>query len=489
MKKRPNLRIIISSATLEISEFRDFFSNSDQSNVGMISIQGQSFQVDLHYTIAPVEDYLAKSVETVLRIHNEEGPGDILVFLTGKEDIENVWQMISDQIEGSYSKSGDLKVLPLHGGLPLEEQLKVFSTEKGCRNVILSTNIAEASVTIPGIVYVIDTGFVKLKSYNPATSMESLIVAPISQASADQRAGRAGRVTHGKAYRLYTFESFSSLAKHNIPEMQRSDLSTVILQLKSIGIENVLHFDFLSPPSAELMTRALELLYSLNALDDYARLTIPFGMQIAEFPLDPLLSTCLLNSGKYGCAEEMVTIAAMLSVQNIFTGSNKSAEIEKNKFAVEEGDHITYYNVYQGFIRSKKSSHWCGLHFLNYQSLVRAVSVRSQLLKHLQRLDIEIKSCGVDTSRLLKCLVTGFFSHAAQMLPDGSFISLRDRLPLYIHPNSVLYKRTPKYVLYHEVVETTKPFMRDVSVIEARWLTDLAPHYYKVIKPIKRAED
>lgn len=471
---------------MEISEFRDFF---EQNTVGMINIPGQSYEVDIHYTAAPVEDYLSKSAETILKIHQEEGPGDILVFLTGKDDIESVWQMLSDKVDETYSKNGDLKVLPLHGGLPMEDQMKVFSPDRSCRNVILSTNIAEASVTIPGIVYVIDSGFVKLKSYNPLTSMESLIIAPISQASADQRAGRAGRITNGKAYRLYTFDGFSSLAKQSIPEMQRNDLSTVILQLKSMGIENVLYFDFLSPPSAELMTRALELLYSLNALDDYARLTIPFGMQIAEFPLDPLLSTCLLNSGKFGCAEEMVTIAAMLSVQNIFTGSNKSAEVEKNKFAVEEGDHITYYNVYQGFIRSKKSSHWCNLHYLNYQSLTRAVSIRTQLLKHVQRLGIEIKSCGVDTSRLLKCLVTGYFSHAAQMLPDGSYISLRDRLPLFTHPNSVLYKRSPQYIVYHEVVETSKPFMRDISVIEARWLTDLAPHYYKVIKPIKRAED
>jgi ATP-dependent RNA helicase DDX35 len=474
---------------MEISEFRDFFINAEQTNVGMIAIPGQSFAVDIHYTEAPVEDYLAKSVETILKIHQEESPGDILVFLTGKDDIDVVSQMISDKVDETYSKNGDLRILPLHGGLHHEEQMKVFSSDKNSRSVILSTNIAEASVTIPGIAYVVDSGFVKLKYYNPVTSMESLIITPISQASADQRAGRAGRITNGKAYRLYTFDSFSSLSKQSIPEMQRSDLSTVILQLKSIGIENVLYFDFLSPPSAELMTRALELLYSLNALDDYGRLTIPFGMQIAEFPLDPLLSTCLLNSGKFACAEEMVTIAAMLSVQNIFMGSNKAAETEKNKFATEEGDHITYFNVYQGFIRSKKSSNWCNSHYLNYQSLVRAVSIRTQLLKHLQRLGIEIKSCGVDTSRLLKCLVTGCFPHAAQLLPDGGYISLRDRLPLFTHPNSVLYKRSPQYVVYHEVVETTKPYMRDVSVIEARWLTDLAPHYYKVVKPLKKAED
>ena len=474
---------------MEISEFRDFFLISDQNNVGMITIPGESFSVDIHYAISPVEDYLAKCAETAMRIHQEEGPGDILVFLTGKEDIDKVSEMISDKIDESQYKFGDLKVLPLHGALPLEEQMKVFSNDGECRRVILSTNIAEASVTIPGIVYVIDTGFVKIKSYNPYTSMESLIIAPISQASADQRAGRAGRITSGKVYRLYTFESFSSLSKSSIPEMQRSDLSTVILQLKSIGIENVLYFDFLSPPAAELMTRALELLYSLNALDDYARLTMPFGMHLAEFPLDPLMATCLLNSGKYNCAEEMVTIAAMLSVQNIFTGSNRNAEEEKNKFAVEEGDHITYFNVYQGFIGSKKSSQWCSLHYINYQSMTRAVSIRSQLLKHLQKLGIEIKSCGVDTSRLLKCLVTGYFSHCAQMLPDGSYISLRDRLPLFTHPNSVLYKRSPQYVIYHEVVETTKAFMRDVSVIEARWLTDIAPHFYVVIKPIIRSED
>lgn len=218
----------------------------------------------------------------------------------------------------------------------------------GIRKCILSTNVAEASVTIDGIAFVVDSGFVKVKAYNPSTSMESLVVTPTSQASATQRAGRAGRTRSGKAYRLYTQEAHSkSMPRNSIPEMQRSNLATVILQLKAIGIENVLYFDFLSPPPAKMMTRALELLYSLNALDDYARLTMPFGMHLAEFPLDPLLGTCLLNSEKFGCSEEMASIAAMLSVQSVFLtphGKIREAEEERTKFAVEEGDHITYLN-------------------------------------------------------------------------------------------------------------------------------------------------
>lgn len=207
------------------------------------------------------------------------------------------------------SRNSNLIILPLYGGLTLEEQMRVFRpAPQGMRKCIIATNVAEASVTINGIVFVVDAGFVKLKTYNPVTSMESLIVTPTSQASAQQRAGRAGRTRPGKAYRLYTEDAYLRLERNNVPEMQRyaakqqsqstcrSDLATVILQLKSIGIENVLHFDFLSPPPAEIMTRALELLYSLNALDDYARLSMPFGMNLAEFPLDPLLASCVCLS-------------------------------------------------------------------------------------------------------------------------------------------------------------------------------------------------
>ncbi|KAJ3033033.1 ATPdependent RNA helicase [Rhizophlyctis rosea] len=378
----------------------------------------------------------------------------------------------------------DLLPLPIYGGLTMEEQLAVFEpAPRGTRKVVVATNIAEASITIDGIVFVVDSGFVKLRSYNPRTSMEALIVTHTSKAAAQQRAGRAGRTRAGKAYRLYTEAAFEALADNNVPEMQRSNLATVILQLKALGIENVLRFDFLSPPPVEIMTRALELLYSLKALDDYGRLTMPFGVHLAEFPVDPLLATMLLNSFKFKCSQEALTVAAMLSVQNVFMspqGQRLEAEEEKRKFAVEEGDHITYLNVYNAYIASRQNSKWCRTHFLNHKALQRVASIRAQLAKYLKRFGVGLVSCGGDSEALRKCIVSGYFSQAARLEMDGSYRTVRDGERLYVHPGSCLYRRSPEWVVFHEVVETTKAYMRDITVIQAEWLTELAPHYYEL---------
>ena len=215
------------------------------------------------------------------------------------------------------NKYSDILALPIYAGLPSEEQMMVFEpSERGTRKVVVATNVAEASITIPGIGFVIDTGFVKIRAYNPKTGMETLTTTTISRASADQRAGRAGRIRNGKAYRLYTESAFlNDMPLTSVPEIQRSNLSAMVLQLKALGIENVLRFDFMTSPPAEMMSKALELLYSLGALDDHSRLTIPLGMRLAEFPLDPLLGKILLDSGKFGCSHEMLTIAAMVSVE------------------------------------------------------------------------------------------------------------------------------------------------------------------------------
>ncbi|KAJ3271239.1 ATPdependent RNA helicase, partial [Borealophlyctis nickersoniae] len=487
LRKRPDLRIIISSATLDAELFYEFFNTNTtddrtKDTAVIMSLEGRMYPVDVHYLTEPCSDYLEKTVETVFNIHKNEGPGDILVFLTGREEIDTVATLIAERAAESRLA---LQPLRIYGGLPMEEQLLVFQpAPRGTRKVVVATNIAEASITIDGVVFVIDPGFVKIRSYNPKTSMESLIITQTSKASAQQRAGRAGRTRPGKAYRLYTEEAFQSLPQNNVPEMQRSNLATVILQLKALGIENVLHFGFLSPPPVEIMSRALELLYSLKALDDYGRLTMPFGVHLAEFPVDPLLATALLNSYKFKCTEEMLTIAAMLSVQNVFhvpQGQRADAEEEKRKFAVEEGDHITYLNVYNSFISHRKSTKFCHLHFLNYKAMTRAVSIRAQLQKYLNRFGLgKAESCGDDSVALRKCIVSGFFSCAARLTIDGSYKTIRENETLYIHPNSVLIRRSPAWVVFHEVVETTKPYMRDVTVIEPEWLTELAPHYYEL---------
>ncbi|KAH9490800.1 ATPdependent RNA helicase [Bulinus truncatus] len=231
-----------------------------------------------------------------------------------------------------FAQPCEMKVLPMHGSLPASEQMKIFErTSQNVRKIVVATNIAEASVTIPGTTYVIDTGFVKLKAYNPQSGIESLVTVPISQASANQRAGKAGRVRAGKAYRLYTEESYEKLLPSTVPEMQRSDLAPVILQLKALGVANILRFHFLSPPPAKNMIRGLELLYALGAIDAAGNLTSPLGLKMAEFPLTPQFSKMLLSSGDFGCSEEAIIVAAMSQIIPICVPNNIITRVHLRK--------------------------------------------------------------------------------------------------------------------------------------------------------------
>ena len=359
----------------------------------------------------------------------------------------------------------------------------------------MSTNIAESSVTIDGIVFVIDSGFVKLRAYNPYTGIETLTAVPVSKAAATQRAGRAGRTRPGKCFRLWTEKANKdSLADASVPEIQRSNLAPTILQLKALGIDNVARFDFVTPPPSELMVRALELLYSLGALDEYARLTKPLGTRMAELPVDPMLSRILLASVEMGCFAQVLSIAAMTTVQNVFIShdDSKVAESKKRMFAVEEGDHLTLLNVYTAFTtRGQKSAKWCRDHYLNFKALSRAVSVRGQLWRYLHRFfpDLEGRKCdNVDETSIRKCLVKGYFAHAARMRPDGTFriAGGKEGEVLWAHPTSVMFNRKADWVIFHEVVETgKKTYIRDLTCVEKSWLVEGAPEYYKV-KEVKR---
>ncbi|KAG0199633.1 hypothetical protein BGX28_007113 [Mortierella sp. GBA30] len=526
LKKRPELRIIISSATLDAEAYSAFFSTNknsadrSQDNTSILSVQGRMYPVDIHYLSEPCNDYVEKAIQTVFDIHTREPAGDILVFMTGREEID---QVVSEIVERATTlppnKYADILALPIYAGLATEEQMLVFEpAQRGTRKVVVATNVAEASVTIPGIGFVIDSGFVKIRAYNPRTGMETLTTTAISRASAEQRSGRAGRIRNGKAYRLYTEHSFhKEMRGASVPEIQRSNLTAMVLQLKALGIENVLRFDFMTSPPAELMGKALELLYSLKALDDYGRLTIPLGMRLAEFPLDPSLGKILLDSESFGCSHEMLTIAAMVSVQNIFVNPTSVASEEQHrKFGTMEGDHITLLNVYNAFVtRGKKSARWCANHLINFKAMSRALSIRTHLERYLVRtLGLagpgQLKSCTSahqggpqddqysPTVLIRKCLVSGYFAQAAKIAPDGThWISVRESsamdtaagtyvpTTLWMHPTSILFKQAPKWVIFHEVVETAqgKAYMREVSAIEPDWLEQLAPHFYTLKRP------
>ncbi|KAI7483869.1 ATP dependent RNA helicase [Hortaea werneckii] len=505
-KKRPELRIVVSSATIEAEHFLQFFAaddediGEDQKTARIVSIEGRAFPVDIHYLTDPCEDYLECAVRTVFDIHTSEPAGDILVFLTGRDEIEKALQLVADRLPSLPATTDKILALPMYAGLTTEQQMYVFEpAPENHRKVIFSTNIAEASVTIDGIVYVVDCGFVKLRAYNPTTGIETLTPTPVSKASATQRAGRAGRTKAGKCYRLYPEAVFQSLPATTVPEIQRSNLAPTILQLKALGIDNIARFDFLTPPPAELIIRALELLYSLGALDDYAKLTSPLGTRMAELALEPMLAKCLLSSPSFGCQGEMLTIAAMVSLQgNVwFTHDEKKREESaRRKFAVEEGDHLTLLNVYQAFVTSgKKDAKWCQQHFLNFKSMIRAVSIRNQLRRYLERFGIDVtESLGSGQGvlraggqppeeRIRRCLTSGYFAHAARMQADGSFRTIDGGTTLHAHPSSLMFNRKADWVIFTEIMETgEKTYIRDVTKIEKGWLTEYAPEYYRVKK-------
>lgn len=488
-KKRKDLRIIVSSATLDAEMFKDFFNSNitndkSKDTAAILSVKGRSYPGDIHYTLSPVPDYLKTTVDTVMGIHKEEPHGDILAFVTGQDEVESVVSQLIERARSLPKGSQYLKVLPMYGGLPHAEQMLVFKpTPHNTRKVVVATNIAEASITINGIVYVIDCGYVKLRAYSPKVGVESLLVVPVSQASANQRAGRAGRVRSGKVYRLYTEHDFLALNPATVPEMQRCNMASVLLQLKCLGIDNILRFNFPARPPAQSMIRGLELLYALGALDKHGKLVDPLGTNMAEFPTDPMIAKMLLSSGEFECSEEILSIAAMLQIQNIFLSPSKqkaAADNAKRKFSVYEGDHITLLNVYEAFLKCNKSSRWCHEHFLNYKGLSRAVKIREQFKKLLLQFKVPLISCDGDIDSICQCIVSGFFANAARLHPSGSYRTVRDDHPLYIHPTSVLYTEAPpQWVVYHEVLQTSKEYMRDVTKIDPSWLYKLAPQYYE----------
>jgi len=281
-------------------------------------------------------------------------------------------------------------------------------------------------------------------------------------------------------------EMFSRLSQTTPPEMQRSNLTTIVLQLKALGIDDIVHFDFMSSPLPEALIRAFELNYALGALDENCKLTPDLGVKMAEFPVDPPLAKMLLVSGQYGCSEEMLSIAAMLQVQSVFIypkDMKSATDALRKKFSVHEGEHITLLNVYQAFIQHKQDPNWCHEHHLNYRALMRSLDIRKQLCKYLKHFGIPLLSSKEDTVAIRKCIVSGFFANAAQLQPDATYRTIRGSQILCIHPSSVLFKTVPEWVIFHEVVLTSKEYMRDVTSIEPIWLFELAPHFYEYVKP------
>eukprot|EP00536_Pseudo-nitzschia_multiseries_P003696 jgi/Psemu1/186439/e_gw1.58.12.1 len=540
----PRLKVVVMSATLQISTFQSFFPAAVT-----IQIPGRLFPVQTVYTKDYQEDFIDSALATALQIHYEtddkDDGGDILVFLPGQEEIESLNQLLKRHLEEDRDAANivnGVMICVLYAALPPEVQMLAFAPKpKGCsRKIILATNIAETSVTLDGIGYVVDCGKHKTRDFSDTTGMESLTVQDISKAQAAQRTGRAGRVRAGICFRLYTEDAFESLAEAAVPEISRVNLAAVLLVLKGMGVSDPLQFDFLTRPSTASLRRACELLYALGALNDNMQLTT-HGKKMAKLPVDPIYAHLLLQSPAYGCTHEMLTAVAMLSAENVMfrpggggpgEGSSngnmgqKAAQAHR-RFASYEGDLPTLKNIYEAWQKEaiyKSTSNrgsgkggkilhgqWCARNFISGRALVRAYNVRQQLSsicgKPVEKggLNMDVsQSCGEDELQFLKCACAGLFLQSATRIStsdeandskrgskggnSGRLGSSRGRYKtkigsevVSIHPTSTLFGRNPapKSVVYTELLITKKTYLRGVTQIREEWLAEVAPAFFK----------
>jgi pre-mRNA-splicing factor ATP-dependent RNA helicase DHX16 len=480
---RDDFKLVISSATLDAEKFSRFFDDAQ-----IFIFPGRMYPVDILYTKAPEADYLDACVVTTLQVHiTQKVPGDILIFLTGQEEIETCAELLTTRTRGLGSRIRELIICPIYATLPSDQQAKIFEpTAPGARKVVIGTNIAETSLTIDGICYVIDAGFCKQKSYNPRTGMESLIVTPVSKAAARQRSGRAGRTQPGKCFRLYTAWSFQhELEDNTVPEIQRTNMGNVVLLLKSLGINDLLNFDFMDPPPAETLIRALEQLYALGALNDRGELT-KMGRRMAEFPLEPMMSKAVIAAEKYSSVGEVVTIMSMLGCGNtiFYRPKDKAVHADNAKHNFSRGgggDHMALLRVYNEWADTNFSTQWCYENYVQIRSLNRARDIREQLEALCERVELEM-STTQDTDDIAKAITSGFFYNTAKLSRSGDYKTVKQQHTVFIHPSSVLARAAaedpPRWLCFHELAFTTKEYMRQCVPIRGDWLIEIAPHYY-----------
>ncbi|KAF8955730.1 P-loop containing nucleoside triphosphate hydrolase protein [Flammula alnicola] len=422
LTRRRDLKLIVTSATMNSDKFSNFYGNAPT-----YTIPGRTFPVEIFHAKSPCEDYVDSAVKQVLQIHLSLPPGDILVFMTGQEDIEITCQVIQAHI-----------------------------------------------VTVDGILYVVDAGYSKLKVYNPKVGMDALQITPISQANANQRTGRAGRTGSGFCYRLYTEMAFrNELFENTIPEIQRTNLANTVLLLKSLGVKNLLEFDFMDPPPQANILNSMYQLWVLGALDNVGDLT-PVGRKMSEFPMEPSMAKMLIASVDYGCSAEMLTIVSMLSVPSVFYRPKErmeEADAAREKFNVPESDHLTLLNVFNQWKSHGYRDDWGMRHFLHPKLLRKAREVRVQLEDIMKFQKMDIISTGTNFDVVRKAITAGYFHQAARVKGIGEFVNIRSGLPTHLHPTSALYGLgyTPSYI-----------YMTQVTAIDPYWLAELGSVFYSV---------
>jgi ATP-dependent RNA helicase DDX35 len=539
-RKRPELRVVVCSATIDAEAFLDFFVSKEDvtkskkrrrrrwdsnqqieennlmtkissstiielKNGVIISVDGRQHAVDILYLDKPTSNYVRTAVETALRIckatHTGSKGGDILCFLPSGSEVDDAIRMAQEHVdEYEPTLAQQLVFLPLYSQLPYSLQARVFQPAlRGNLRIIFSTNIAETSVTVPGITHVIDSGLVKLPYFDPQNEFERLIVVPISKASAKQRAGRAGRLANGQCYRLYTEDYFlKDMQQRTPPEILRTNLSSFILTLKALGVDNILGFDLMDIPSVDSLSHGLESLYALGAIDDNTSLTT-LGFDMSSFPTDPRISRMLLESLREECAREVAGVASALQVRSLFlTPRGSSARRQQlqldfeaaiSEFVDRSGDHVTYVNVVAEQDDRKMNREECREKFIDHLALQRTMEVRDQLLGFLRKFG-RPRSLGLATPEertksILKCVTAGFFFNVAKLRNDGRYYTIRGINHILVTPSSssVFYTHGShaEYIIFSETFDGSRGGieLRGVSAIDPRWLRELAPHYWK----------
>lgn len=483
LKHRLDLRLVVSSATIDAESFQKFFTEQNMPSDKLpiiIAIKGGTFPVQVHYLLEPCHDYVDAAIETILSVHAQMPLGDILVFMTGLEEINRVVETVNTEAKDN------LIAIPLHASMDLRSQTStLYSLKSGRRKVIVATNIAEASLTIDNIGYVIDSGRVKIRCHDVQSSTDMMLVTWCSKASANQRAGRAGRVFAGYAYRLYTREEYTKqMPEQSIPDLHKCELSGVLLQVCAMGIDNVAAFELPSGWPNQHVRVAVDNLIRLGVFDPKTAALSTLGIRMAELPLEPAISRLLLAGNELQCLTETLVIASFLAIS-----TNSQSPLEQlgdskalAKFAVEQGDLLTMLNVFSAYMRASYSSHWCQRNKLDTTTLEKVKHVRSLLHRHLSQFRMKLNNERASPEQVLKAIVKAYAVNVAksdQIAADYTLIR-NPNLRANIHPSSVLFEYLPEYVIYTDIAHTTKLFMRHITEIRPEWIVEILPETFSL---------
>ncbi|RDA83973.1 hypothetical protein CP532_0433 [Ophiocordyceps camponoti-leonardi (nom. inval.)] len=498
------LKVVIMSATADVHAFQEFFSNKvtgdARETVQILKIRGRQFPVEITYEPQPVPDTEDAMLRRIFKLHLEEAlPGDILAFLTGQDEIESAGRLIEEFTATLASNVPRIKVCPLYGQLSMQGQREAFLPVKDpfTRKVVLATNIAETSVTVPGVRYVVDCGKAKVKRYRPRLGMESLLPKVISKSSALQRAGRAGREGPGKCFRLYTESTFESFQEAELPEILRNDVLGAVLTMKAHGIHDIMAFPLLDAPGTESTEKALLQLHFLGALSDSGDITTA-GAQIARFPISPTLGAVLHAAARidFDCISEAIDIISCIaSGDDIFLqlhseDTQEEAGQLRQELQRREGDLITYLTTLQRYTAEETDrSEWCKKRRISLRNMRQALNIRRQLRSMCLKEGLMSEALPPDPQPfapvsperadvILKCFVRGFAMKTATLAPDGSYVTTQGKHTVAIHPASVLHGQKKEAIMFLEHVFTNKNYAKKVSAIRANWVVEALEERY-----------